>query len=350
MLSAPAQARAHAASRSPAYRRICIYTSPYAYMQPLTSGVAACARHVGMWQIDIFFSTGDLQLAQLFDGRYEGVIIAYPLDPPPANFHQSRSRIVTATFAMPGVAGVVHDNVAIGFQAAQHLYECGYRSFAFFGVPTPWSDERLKGFEQFVRHKSAVLITKRAGDERYLPWDALMSEQWLDAFLREIPPRTAVLTACDEVGRRLVDLAVRRGLRVPGDLAVIGVDNDELRCETGTVPLTSIDTNIFRVGYEAGLMLDRLMRAGSAGPATVIVPPKGIVRRQSTSLAAHDDSEIAAAMRFIFERACDGIRVDDVCDHLAISRRRLEIRFNARSDGAPATRSARCGWSGPNRC
>jgi LacI family transcriptional regulator len=59
----------------------------------------------------------------------------------------------------------------------------------------------------------------------------------------------------------------------------------------------------------------------------VIVPPKGVVRRQSTSLAAHDDSEIAAALRFIFERACDGIRVDDVCDHLAISRRRLEIRF-----------------------
>jgi LacI family transcriptional regulator len=113
---------------------------------------------------------------------------------------------------------------------------------------------------------------------------------------------------------------------VPGEIAVMGVDNDELRCETGTVPLTSIDTNIFRMGYESGLMLDRLLR-GDVRVGDVVIPPNAIVRRQSTSMAAHDDPDVAAAMRFIYERACDGIGVDDVCNHVVISRRRFEIRF-----------------------
>jgi LacI family transcriptional regulator len=118
-------------------------------------------------------------------------------------------------------------------------------------------------------------------------------------------------------------------------MAVMGVDNDELRCETGTVPLTSIDTNIFRIGYEAGLMLDRLLRGETLKSSLLTVSPKAIVRRQSTSMAAHDDPDIAAAMRFIYEKACDGISVDDVCDHVVISRRRFEMRFKAAVGKSP---------------
>lgn len=307
------------------YKRVCLYTTPLAFMQPLTSGVAACARRVGAWQIDTWFPSDDWGLERLFDGRYDGVIIGHELPSLPANFAGTRSKVVTAAHRLPGMPAVVHDNVAIGRMAAQHLHECGYRSFAFFGPKTQWSEERRRGYESTIIESGASCLTNQAPDGKFPDWKVAEDHAAVDRFIRRLPRRTALFVTYDGVARKIVDRAVEIGLRIPGDLAVMGVDNDELRCETGTVPMTSIDTNMFRMGHEAALLLDRLMRNETA--MSLVVPPKGVVRRQSTSLTAHADPEIAAAMRFISERACDGITVEDICDHVLISRRRLEIRF-----------------------
>jgi len=93
-------------------------------------------------------------------------------------------------------------------------------------------------------------------------------------------------------------------------------------------PLSSVMHNARRIGYEAAAMLDRLM-AGKKVYADVVVDPLGVKTRQSTDLLAIEDPEIAKAVRYIRENACSGIRVEDVLDQVALSRRAFEKRFRA---------------------
>src|SRR5438874_1384977 len=91
-------------------------------------------------------------------------------------------------------------------------------------------------------------------------------------------------------------------------------------------PLSSVVHNARRVGYEAAAMLHRMMQ-GKKVMADIVVDPLGVKTRQSTDLLAIEDPEVAKAVRFIREHACEGIRVDDVLDQVALSRRAMEMRF-----------------------
>jgi LacI family transcriptional regulator len=113
---------------------------------------------------------------------------------------------------------------------------------------------------------------------------------------------------------------------VPEEIAVLGVNDDELICEMANPPLSSVVHNARRIGYEAAAMLDRLMQ-GRKVVADLVIDPLGVKTRQSTDLLAIEDPEVAKAVRFIREHACEGIRVDDVLDQVALSRRTLEMRF-----------------------
>jgi LacI family transcriptional regulator len=166
------------------------------------------------------------------------------------------------------------------------------------------------------------------GARRRQSADAVAEGQEYRVFLASLERPVAVLACNDGHGRRIADAAVEMGLRVPGELAVLGVDNDEMSCETGAIPLSSVDPDLYRVGFEAGLRLEERMRGENVG-STQMVSPKGVVRRESTSLFIHDDPDVAAALRFLYQHACDGITVEDVCGHVALSRRRFEQRFRA---------------------
>jgi LacI family transcriptional regulator len=99
-------------------------------------------------------------------------------------------------------------------------------------------------------------------------------------------------------------------------------------------PLSSVAHNARRIGYEAAAMLDRLM-GGKKIAADIVVDPLGVHARQSTDLLAIEDPEVAGAMRFIREHACEGIRVQDVLEQVTLSRRALEKRFRLAVGRAP---------------
>ena len=113
---------------------------------------------------------------------------------------------------------------------------------------------------------------------------------------------------------------------MPEEIAVLGVNDDELICEMANPALSSVTHNARRIGYEAAAMLHRLMQ-GKKVLADIEVDPLGVTARQSTDLLAIEDPEVAIAVRFIREHACEAIRVDDVLDQVALSRRALEKRF-----------------------
>jgi LacI family transcriptional regulator len=141
-----------------------------------------------------------------------------------------------------------------------------------------------------------------------------------------------VLAPNDVWAYQLLEVCRQKALRVPDDVALVGVDNDDLLCGLARPPLTSVATPAERVGYEAAALLDRLMaspgRADGAPPLPPL-PPLGVVARQSTDVLMVDDPAVAAAVRFIRERACTPIGVEDLLRAVPLPRRTLERRFRA---------------------
>jgi LacI family transcriptional regulator len=146
--------------------------------------------------------------------------------------------------------------------------------------------------------------------------------EWLKQQVKPI----GVLAANDLRAREVLDACRLADLHVPEEVAVLGINDDELICEMANPPLSSVSHNTRRVGYEAAAMLHRLMM-GKKVMADIVIDPIGVKARQSTDLLAIEDPEVATAVRFIRENACNGIRVDDVLDQVALSRRGLEKRF-----------------------
>jgi LacI family transcriptional regulator len=138
-----------------------------------------------------------------------------------------------------------------------------------------------------------------------------------------------VLACNDERGLQLLDACRRVGVQVPEEIAVVGVDNDVPLCELTIPPLTSIDVNAEAVGYQAASMLDRMMEGRSAPTTAVKLPPRGVVARRSTDVTASDDEDVCRALRFIEERACQGLQAAEVLAHLGMSRASLQQRMKA---------------------
>ncbi|MFO0890335.1 MAG: substrate-binding domain-containing protein [Isosphaeraceae bacterium] len=217
--------------------------------------------------------------------------------------------------------------------AAEHLLERGFRHHAYVGVDgRVWSQLRQEGFVKRIRE---------AGFEPHLyqPPRSARDRVWgreqpsLARWLRSLPKPIGLMACNDDRGREVLEACRAGGLRVPEDVAVVGVDDDELLCELADPPLSSVALNAEAGGYHVAALLDRLMRAHARGqsarikPRRLLVEPIGVVTRRSTEILALEDPEVAAAIRFLHDHAAESIGVGDLVAHLMISRRSLEIRF-----------------------
>lgn len=236
-----------------------------------------------------------------------------------------------------GIPYVFTDNASIGALGAEHLLSCGFEHLAFYGYPrtatNAWSEERASAFEAACRSVSGrdcQVFTGRQGSARR--WGDLQAEltEWLAGL-----PKPVGIMACNDVRARHVLEACRTlGLKVPRDVAVLGVDNDEMICELTDPPLSSIDQAARRIGYEAAAILDQLIRraAGHDAPPPrqrVVVPPIGVVARTSTDTMATDDEAVLHTLERL--RADPWRRPDiaAIAHEACVSRSTLENRFKA---------------------
>ncbi len=220
------------------------------------------------------------------------------------------------------------DNCAIAELAAEHLLNLGLRSFAFCGEPPDrfngWAKERQVAFSQYLNRlgfECRIFTGKHRASSH---WKQSQSE--LTKWLRSLPIPVGLFACKDARARHALQACRTAQLRVPEDVAVVGVDNDDIMCELSRPPLTSIEQGAMRIGSEAALVLHLLM-SGKKPPVSTAVQPEGIVERQSTDLLATDDEDVAGALRYIRECACKPIQVRDVLEIANVSRSTLEARF-----------------------
>jgi len=136
-----------------------------------------------------------------------------------------------------------------------------------------------------------------------------------------------ILAVNDALAVRALSALEDADILIPEQAAVLGIDNFEYRCVPAVVPVSSIDPDQERVGYEAAALLDRLMAGGAAPTSPILISPKGIVERDSTRMLAVADVEVARALRFIMARFREMISLGDVARATALSLRRLQTRF-----------------------
>jgi LacI family transcriptional regulator len=149
-------------------------------------------------------------------------------------------------------------------------------------------------------------------------------------WLKDLPKPIGIMAVDDGAAAYLVSACRHADLSVPEQVAVIGVNNDEVLCEIACTPISSVDAGFTRVGYGAARLLDRLLRGEQPTSAekAVRLPPLGVMKRLSTDLYAIDDLQLAEVIRYIREHACDPCTVEDVARVAAVGRRNLERRLS----------------------
>lgn len=227
------------------------------------------------------------------------------------------------------VPTVIPDHFAVAQAAAEHLLERHFRHFAFVGVERAlWSKARRDAF---------VGVIQRAGYPCYVYSPISRSrvlEGWeggqydLADWLEELPKPVGIMAAHDLRGLCVLDACRRKGLAVPEQVAVIGVDNDETLCNLSDPPLSSVRIDHELIGFTAAELLDQLMRRKKAPKQPVSVRPLGVVTRRSTDSVAISDPLAAQAVRYIHQHACSGVSVADVARHCGVPRRVIEQSFS----------------------
>jgi LacI family transcriptional regulator len=233
---------------------------------------------------------------------------------------------MSAARLIPSVPWVETDDVAVARMAAEHLLERGFRHFAFVGDNHfNWSRGREltfvrltqeAGYDCSVRHLSTLPSQEHQA-----------SLERLSAWIARLPQPLGIMAAYDPIGEHVLGACRHRAIRVPDEVAVISVDNDEVFCALAEPSMSSIVLDPYRTGYAAAALLARMMAGEPIHGEGHLFPPLRVSGRRSTDALAIKDRAVAEAVRFIREHFRDGISVKDVLKAVPLSRRTLESRF-----------------------
>jgi LacI family transcriptional regulator len=322
----------------PTPRVALLIESSRSYGRELLMGIAKYVRIHGPWSIE--FEEGDPgEHFPKWFGRWkwDGVIARVSTPAMAEILGRTGVPVVDLSGSLPGAGfpRIRSDEEAVGRMAADHLLERGFKNFAFCGFNgTDWSDFRRANFARRVAQagytcqafenpgpqQSFSISDYEQHGERH--------EQDLMAWLQSLPKPCGIMACNDARGRQILNCCREVGLAVPDEVAVIGVDKDEIFCELSDLPLSSVILNTQQIGFEAAVLLARLMAGESDVPSSIRVQPMGVMARQSTDVLAIDDRHIAAALKYIREHACNGIDVESLLKAVPLSRSVLERRFS----------------------
>lgn len=301
-------------------------------------GVFNYAHIHGPWHLQLIQQvTGEIRPETLRDWQgYDGLIVGQMLHPYERFLHPLRKPMVLfdpldetvcATSPLRNKVRVLLDNAAVGRLAAQHLLSLGLQHFGYYGdrLHRNWSLLRDTAFQAAIQAAGftcSVLHPEQASES----WRANNAQliRWLTA----LPKPIGLFAAMDINALHVINACAEAGLRMPQDVAILGVDNDEIVCNGITPTLSSIQCDFTAAGFMAAQLLDRQMRRVPLKQKVYSYGVKGVVVRESTRAEACIHDFLAKrAYEFIRINSGAGISVTDIVRHLHVSRRLLEMRF-----------------------
>lgn len=307
-----------------------LLAGPYATHIQFLRGLLNFTQINTPWTLDVRMERlGEIASFSEEEWRYSGLITNRM--PPDAAALVKRHRtptIMLNNICPKGhpVARVTCDNADVANMAADFLAGKGFRSFAYVGDPkgTEWSMERQKAFKEALHSRGFVCKTYRH-DAANGTGDMANLQVWLSS----LPKPTAVFAANDSRARNVMDACARAGITIPSEIAVLGVDNDTVLCDTAHPPLSSIAMTTEQAGFRAAELLNSVITKGRRGRADISIQYKGmsVVERRTT---AHDftrDDLVRRCMALIEANIGKSFLVSDLAKNLGVSRRTLEVRF-----------------------
>ncbi|MEN6384791.1 MAG: DNA-binding transcriptional regulator [Phycisphaerales bacterium] len=302
--------------------------SSRAYGRGLLRGIAKFSRLNGPWT---FYSEPGFQgknIVGLNNWKANGIITQFT-DPKIIKEimpHKIPTIAVVVNQQIEGLPNIIGDWEKEGQMAADYLINKGFTKFAFCGfAKMQWSRDRGRGFRNRIIQSDFEVFMYEHPWIRQRSWDK--EQHLIISWLKTIPKPIAVMACNDDRGRHVLEACKIAGLKVPEEVAVLGVDNDETVCDLTHPLLSSIDVDTEKAGYEAAELLQELMLGKKATKDRIIVQPKTIVTRQSTDIMAIQDADVIEAVRFIRQNAKEHLQVNDVTEAVAVSRRPLERKF-----------------------
>ncbi len=301
----------------------------------LLRGIALFARTQADWSLLTHEMTLDSGIPEwLFNTRVSGVISRvdkHTIEPlrklhvPIVDVRGNRK--------FPGIPQVVTDNSLVAELAFNHLWERGFRRFAFCGYRFAfYSDERLVAFRNLVAQTECPLSVYESQGSPDSQLTTMEQSGMLDIkplvdWLQSLRHPTGLFVCNDIRGQQVLNACRAAKISLPDEIGVIGVDDDDAICLLCDPPLSSVRPNAERVGYRAAELLQGMIDGTSTFRDIEYVQPLSVVERLSTQVVALDDRELARVCRFIRQHACNGINVNDVSKFSSLSRRQLERRF-----------------------
>jgi LacI family transcriptional regulator len=293
----------------------------------LNLGVAEFARKKGWIIEDVVSHTGQPDPDWTGDGII--ALLRHPKSELVKFVRSAQVPVVDLVNEIPeiDVPRVLADNVAIGRVAAEHLLSCGLHHFAFVNL---WNShveqERMAGFraavEEAGRQFYAIDRDPKAANKGHS-----QTLEWIRDRIVALPKPLGAMGQHDREALYIIQACQMAGLHVPEEVAVVGSDNDPILCELGPVPMSSVDNRRRNQGYEAAHLLDRLINGEPAPKEPIRVPTGPVILRHSSEVLAVPDPDLSRALRFIAEHYRKPITVQDVVEHVDVTRRRLYMLF-----------------------
>ena len=293
-----------------------------AYLHNMVMGIAEFARTQAQWRIfGLFIRKTSFNGTVDADGA---IVFRDDL----GLLHSDVPRVYVGTRSGNYPAASVHsDNHRIGELAAEHLLERNLRTFSCVcdSQRSASALQRREGFRRRVESAGARYIEGPLVSA--VRFDESRSIESLARWVSQLPDPIGVMGVNDVVARQVADACRLAQRHVPDQIAIVGVDNEELMCMLSDPPLSSVDPDAKAVGYHAAAMLARVMSGEVPPDAPLVVPPAGVMVRQSSDMLAINDSDVADAVRFIRDHCTEPISVGDVLKAVPAARRSLDRRF-----------------------
>ena len=303
-----------------------ILDGSYSTNSDLLDGILKFSQIRSPWVTDIRMGRkGEKMTIDFTKSPPDGIIVSFTLSPIIRKVCRKRIPVVLDSKPMKMrnlVAAIVCDNKSIAKEAALHLGNCGFSNFAFVSEPSGqwWANERLKFFREEIKSRPGATFNAYNTKLGSL-------EQWLT----QLPKPVGVFAADDIRARQVSDAAHLIGVRIPDDISILGVDNDQILCETASPTLSSVKMQMQTAGFRAAEILHAAMvsaRSVQAKPE-IILYGGNVVARQSTHCLNTRDPLVARCRELLENNLRTQFSIDDLLPHLNVSRRTLETRFKA---------------------